>query len=141
MLSDTNYDILYFNIVSFIKIVLLISSYIFYIVLTIIALYNTSYNEQINECNNSNLWINVLLNLLSNISLLILIKSKNVLYNSIILIINFSFLIWSMWIFNNNNCIDNLKNTLLYTVIQLNIILGIIFIMSLMFYVLCKFYS
>lgn len=140
MLTDTNYDILYFNIVSFIKIVLLLSSYIFYIILTIIALYNTSYNEQQKECNNSNLWINVLLNLLSNLSLLILIKSKNVLYNSIILIINFSFVIWSMWIFNNS-CIDNLKNTLLYTIIQLNIILGIIFIMSFMFYVLCKFYS
>lgn len=108
-----------------------------YIVYVIMSLCETSYSEQKDMCKESNVWLFLLLDLIAKLIVGNLsAKSK---YNSIQesntesksnntleSLISLSFAIWGCYELFGINCVDNLKSTLLYTMLQVTVINNII---------------
>jgi hypothetical protein len=121
-----------------------------YTVYVIISLCQTSYDEQKEMCKNSNIWLYLLLNIICN-SLITssTVNSKlnsnsknknNSNYSNLIQVLYvLSFTIWGCIELFGVNCVDNIKSTLLYTMMEVSvfirlIILGLLLIIS---FVLC----
>ena len=113
-----------------ILILALFSASISYIVFSIIALCDLSYQQQKNICKKSNAWIYILLNLISGVIIFGITKNKkdtnkkdNLLVSYIILI---AMMIWGCYELFGINCVSKLHNTLLYIMLQINVYLRII---------------
>jgi hypothetical protein len=130
-----------------------------YTICVIISICKTSYNEQKEMCSNSNIWLYLLLNIICNSLITLLItnyklnsndssKNKN---NSnypdfIQVLYILSFTIWGCIELFGVNCVNHLKSTLLYTMMEVSVfiklfILGflliIIFILCCINFILC----
>jgi len=113
-----------------ILILALFSASISYVVFSIIALCDLSYQQQKDRCNKSNAWIYILLNLISGVIIFGITKNKkdtnkkdNLLVSYIILI---AMMIWGCYELFGINCVSKLHNTLLYIMLQINVYLRII---------------
>lgn len=140
--QTNNYYINIISILIFINKLIVLGLFICYLLFSILSLYYVSYHEQKNECKNSNLWINTLLNIISYCVLLNIYFTHKYYYIKIItILIHLSIFIWSFIELYFINCINNLNNTDLYLILQLNTFLGIIFIFKSIFYILFKLYN
>jgi len=116
----------------------LVAGSISFIVYTIIGLCDLSFKEQKKQCSNSNLWVYVLVNLIvtSMISMSVTKTEKKLKSISILesllsfiiqILISLGFTVWGCYEFFGVNCIDTLNDTILYKILEINVVLGIIF--------------
>lgn len=127
-------------------IITLLSLTIAYLVFTIISLCKTSYKDQKDECNESNAWIYILINLISGIIIVGLTKNKKEKIDknvelSISTIILIGMMIWGCYELFGIKCIINLKKTLLYTMLQINVISRIIINLLMLVIFICYYYT
>ena len=113
-----------------ILILALFSASISYVVFSIIALCDLSYQQQKDICKKSNAWIYILLNLISGVIIFGITKNKkdnnkkdHLLLSYIILL---AMMIWGCYELFGINCVSKLDNTLLYIMLQINVYLRII---------------
>jgi hypothetical protein len=110
-----------------------ISCIITYFVYMFMSLCQTSYNEQKDICNESNIWLYLLLSLVINVigsSSVIRSKyqdhPKSKLIIILQLIIGLNFLSWGCIELFGIKCVKDLKLTLLYTMLQVTVIINIV---------------
>ena len=102
-----------------------IACLISFLVFSVISLCRTSYYDQKALCLESNAWIFVISIIIFNSAILPRENDgKNMKY--IQLIISCSFTIWSIHEFFFISCVSNLKGTLLYTILEIDVIIGIV---------------
>jgi hypothetical protein len=105
---------------------------IIYLIFTIIALIKTSYKEQLVTCDNSNIWICILVNLIVNglncIFVINYIFNKCIYIEKENLYIFLAILAWECYELFGVNCINNLKSSILYIILQVNVFIGFIII-------------
>lgn len=84
--------------------------------LDIIALYDVNYYETKNTCQNSNLWLYVLLYMiLHDVILLVLLKLNNIKVSVIIMfILSLASILFGEYELDRITCVDDLRHTLLY---------------------------
>ena len=105
---------------------------IIYLIFTIIALIKTPYKEQLDICDNSNIWICILVNLIVNgLNCIFVIKyifNKCFYIEKENLYIFLAILAWELYELFGVKCINNLKSSMLYIILQVNVFIGFIII-------------
>ena len=102
-----------------------------YIVFAIIALIRVSLEKQKDLCYDSNLWFYCLISLIliPKINLTIKnIKNNNLILKVIEILITIGIIIWGIYEFYDVNCINNLNDTILYSVTYVYWLSQIIFL-------------
>jgi hypothetical protein len=108
----------------------LILGSIVYVVFAIISLCETSYIEQKNMCKQSNMWLYILINLI--ISSVNTTSFVNKRYSDekqtpiLNILILFGLLSWGCYELFGVECVNNLHSTLLYIILEINVIVEII---------------
>jgi len=106
-----------------------------YYVYSIISLCQTSYIEQKESCSKSNMWLYVLINTiisiivnLNNFQNKLLENSDNIKnkVNYVEILIILGMTVWSCYEFFGINCIKELSSTILYTILEISVIINII---------------
>jgi hypothetical protein len=114
------------------------------IVFEIMSLCQLSYSEQKDKCQASNAWVYILVNLILSFSAASSVNKEKKDNFSILHIIQICILlgmtIWGIYEFFGVNCLDNIKSTLLYTMLEVEIIFYIIYtgIFLVYFVILCN---
>jgi hypothetical protein len=115
----------------------LIILYIAYIVYAVISLAQTSYYDQKDLCPESNAWLFVLILFIVNPK----ISTEKGNKNKSICIIYFAFCIWACYEYFHVECVSKLNDTLLYKILEINVIVLLIISFGMLVHLCSSYYS
>jgi hypothetical protein len=105
---------------------------IIYFIFTVVGLVKESYNEQLNQCSNSHLWIYILVNLVVNglnaILVYYSIYKKQTCTDKENLYVFLGLLAWGCYELFGVRCVENLQSTMLYKILEVNVYFGFVIV-------------